>query len=648
MAVVAAFFKHLKIDAIVYYSDSMNVLYWLRSEHRMWAVFVACRIKEINALSSFTSWKYVSTDLNPADIATRGMKPSELMESQLWWHGPEFLCTGRADPDMDVSSPTTACLQEKKKVVQVVVQVKSGVGTVLKCEDFSSMHRLLSRTVLYLRFIYWFAKKFSKNPGDRFDFSLPDLYGQARRLWVKFVQAEHYSVEIGFCQNNPATLPSGMKVPTSLLKQLDLRLDPQGILCVGTRLQNAVIPDSVKYPVLLPKESHFAKLVITDTHTRLCHAGVRQVLSSVRGLYWIPQARRTIGKIVRSCVNCRKITAGFYPVPDPPPLPDFRVAKVSAFEHIGVDHCGPFYVMEGRAKPKKCYVLIFTCAVSRGVHLELVWDMSVEHFMIGFRNLVSRRGLPEFILSDNSQTFKCASKELTTILNHPKFEKYMNGRHLKWQRYLEYSPWWGGWIERLNHTFKSAIRKVLGGSTVSFTELSSLLFELEAIMNSRPITYVYDDVNEGQAITPSLLICGKVLTQLPANMFNFKFGKKDPMTCKERLMYLEKLKTYFWTRWTREYLTELSERHASLRKGVPVREPKVGDVVLIKDGGDTVKIPRHKWQLGRIITVYEGRDGKVRSVDVRLSQLIDDKPFVLRHKSPRHLVPLEMDESETV
>ena len=82
---------------------------------------------------------------------------------------------------------------------------------------------------------------------------------------------------------------------------------------------------------------------------------------------------------------------------------------------------------------------------------------------------------------------------------------------------------------------------MLGRSTVSLTELSSLLFELEAIMNSRPITYVYD------AITPSLLICGKVLTQLPANMFNFKFGKKDPMTCKERLMYLEKLKTYFWT-----------------------------------------------------------------------------------------------------
>ena len=646
MAVVAAFLKHLKIDAIVYYSDSMNVLYWLRSEHRMWAVFVACRIKEINALSSFTSWKYVPTDQNPADIATRGLKPSELKESQLWWHGPEFLRTGRVDPEIDASSPTTECLQEKKKVVQVVVQVQSGVGTVLKCEDFSSLNKLLSRTVLYLRFVYWVAKKFSKDPGERFDFSIQELYGQARRLWVKFVQAEYYSVEIGFCKNNPATRPSGMRVPSSLLKQLDLRLDQQGILRVGTRLQNAVIPDSVKYPVLLPKESHLSKLLITETHLRLCHAGVRQVLSSVRGLYWIPQARRTIAKIVRACVNCRKVTAGCYPTPDPPPLPDFRVAKVSAFDHIGVDHCGPFYVKEGRGKPQKAYVLIFTCAVSRGVHLELVRNMSVEYFMIGFRNFVSRRGLPEFILSDNSQTFKCASKELTAILNDPQCQKYLNRRNIRWQRYLEYSPWWGGWIENLNGVFKSAIHKVLGGSTVSFTELSTLLFECEAIMNSRPISYVYDDVNEGQAITPSILICGKDLTQLPPNMFDFKFGRKKPLTCKERLKYLEKLKTYFWTRWSREYLTELSARHAATRKGVPVREPKVGDVVLVKEGGETVKIPRHKWPLGKIVTLYEGRDGKVRSVDVKLAQPKYGKPNVLRHKSPRHLVPLECEESD--
>ena len=102
------------------------------------------------------------------------------------------------------------------------------------------------------------------------------------------------------------------------------------------------------------------------------------------------------------------------------------------------------------------------------------------------------------------------------------------------------------------------------------------------------------------------------------------------------------MKTYFWTRWTREYLTELTEKHRTGHKG-PVREPKINDIVLVKEGGDTVKVPRHKWIMGKVIQLYEGRDGKVRSVDVRLVQPEEKTPNVIRHKSPRHLVPLECD-----
>ena len=645
MAAVVAYLKHLKIDSIVYYTDSMNVLYWIRTEHRMWAVFVACRIKEINSLSNFADWKYVRTDLNPADLATRGLKPSELLDNKLWFNGPDFVVSGRSDPEVDSSRPTAACLGESKKAVLVVGSVPTGMSTFIKCEDFSSVHKLLSRTVLLLKFVFWLAQKYLKDSGDKFKFSTPELYGQARQLWIKSVQLETYSTEIRFCKNNPVKVPVGMKVPGSLLRQLDLFLDSQGILRTRTRLRDAVVSDSVKYPVLLPKDHHFTGLLIKDTHLRLYHAGVRQVMSSLRGIYWIPHCRRTVAKFVRSCVKCRRVTAGFYPVPDPPPLPDFRVAKVDAFDHIGVDHCGPLYVKEGK-KELKCYVLIITCAVTRAVHLELVADMSVQEFMLGFRKFVGRRGLPSFILSDNSLTFKCASSELTSILNDPKFQKYLNGRNIRWQRYLEYSPWWGGWIEKLNNVFKSALHKVIGGACISFRELSTLLTEVEAIINSRPISYVYDSADEGQAITPSILLCGKDLTQLPPNMFDYKFERKLPQTCKLRLKYLEKIKTYFWTRWTREYLAELTVMHATTRKGREVRMPKVNDIVLVKEGGDTVKVPRHLWRVGRILSVHEGRDGKVRSVDVSLAQQEEGKPALLRHKSPRHLVPLECDEAD--
>ena len=106
------------------------------------------------------------------------------------------------------------------------------------------------------------------------------------------------------------------------------------------------------------------------------------------------------------------------------------------------------------------------------------------------------------------------------------------------------------------------------------------------------------------------------------------------------------MKNYFWTRYTKEYLTELTEKHVAARKGKEVRQPKVGDIVLVKEGGPTVQIPRWKWRLGRIIVVHPGRDDTVRSVDVRISVEKGEEPCILRHKSPRQLVPLECDPHE--
>ena len=128
-------------------------------------------------------------------------------------------------------------------------------------------------------------------------------------------------------------------------------------------------------------------------------------------------------------------------------------------------------------------------------------------------------------------------------------------------------------------------------------------------------------------------------------MFDFRFGRKLPMTCKERMKHLEKLKTYFRTRFTREYLAELSEKHFSSRTGRAVRQPKLGDIVLVNDRGTSkIPIPRTRWNLGRIVALHPGRDGTVRSVDVHMIVNKGEDPCVLQHKSPRQLVPLEVDE----
>ena len=202
---LVALLKHLKFDDIVVYTDSMNSLHWICTEHLLWSVVVACQIREINSHSNFIDWNYV--------------------------HGPDFLIERQTLSEVHSSHSPTASLQER-----------TGVGTVFKWGDFSLIHGLLIRTVLYLRFVYCMVKEFSKDLGDRFDFSCPELHTPARLLWLKDVQVEHYSVEAKFCQS--MSILVGMKVPLSFMKHLDLSLVQYGVWCVRTRLKHTSITET--------------------------------------------------------------------------------------------------------------------------------------------------------------------------------------------------------------------------------------------------------------------------------------------------------------------------------------------------------------------------------------------------------------------
>ena len=83
----------LKIPSsnVTYWVDSLNVGFWIRGQSREYKPFVAHRIGEIHDKSNPDQWRYVPTDLNRADLGTRGMTARELTESSKWWNGPDFL-----------------------------------------------------------------------------------------------------------------------------------------------------------------------------------------------------------------------------------------------------------------------------------------------------------------------------------------------------------------------------------------------------------------------------------------------------------------------------------------------------------------------------------------------------------------------------
>ncbi len=138
-------------------------------------------------------------------------------------------------------------------------------------------------------------------------------------------------------------------------------------------------------------------------------AGVSHTLSAIRREFWIPQGRATVRKVLLNCRRCRRHQGGSYRMPQMPPYPASRIEESSTFTYTGLDYLGPLYVKgNNESATQKVWVCLFTCLAVRAVHLEIIYDISVEQFLLCHRRFISRCGKPKEIISDNASQFKLA------------------------------------------------------------------------------------------------------------------------------------------------------------------------------------------------------------------------------------------------
>ena len=184
---------------------------------------------------------------------------------------------------------------------------------------------------------------------------------------------------------------------------------------------------------------------------------------------------------------------------------------------------------------------------------------------------------------------------------------------------------------------KSCLKKTLGRQKLSFDELTTILVEVEAVLNSRPLTYLYsDDVEE--PLTPSHLVIGRRLLTLPVGSLqidDWDFG--DHLTATKRSRYLADRIQHFRRRWQREYLVELREFHRPKGKNVTLPPVRINDVVILHDQGTS---KRAFWKLARITDLIRGRYGKVRGARV----LVAGKKTLIE-RPLQELFPLEVHAS---
>ncbi|KRX33458.1 hypothetical protein T05_6458, partial [Trichinella murrelli] len=247
-------------------------------------------------------------------------------------------------------------------------------------------------------------------------------------------------------------------------------IDEFGVIRVGGRLQQSNLLYQHKHPVILPNKHNITDLIIQGEHKHQWHAGVEQTLAALRKIL-DTESESGVKSVLRRCVVCRKENARCLNQ-IMAPLPKNRLVETHAFDNVRIDFAGLLYVKEGRTI-SKIYICLFTCMATRAIHLEPTSDMTAQNFLAAFRRFISRRGKPSVVHSDNFRTFKLADKYIQDL-----------------------GPWCGGYWERLVKSVKTALRKVLAKAQVSREELVTILCEIEAPINVRPLTTISDDSSD--------------------------------------------------------------------------------------------------------------------------------------------------------
>ncbi|XP_072403251.1 uncharacterized protein [Diabrotica undecimpunctata] len=596
-------------ERVTLWTDSTIVLGWLKTEPHRLKTFTSNRVAEVQTLTSSCDWRHVSSKDNPADLVSRGISPYELEVSNLWWSGPSWLNKSECDWPQEVKCPEN--LPELKCASNAFLI--RALEPVVDISRFSSLSKLIRTVAFVLRFISMISNKDSRRTNGPLN---TEELRKAHKLLLKMSQRESYTVEI----NN---LLNRQEINTkSKILNLNPFIDQEGLLRVGGRLTNSDYSYDKKHPIIVSAHNPLTKLIFKSEHLKLMHAGPQLLLSSLRQSIW-PVSGRNLAKLtVRQCVTCFRFNAKN----TNPIMGNLLKTRFDAgypFKVCGVDYGGPFIIKNryGRgSKTSKCYMALFVCFAVKAVHIELVSDLSTDTFLLALKRFISRRGKPQQIYSDNGTNFVGANHELQAlskflISNQNKILELCSSENINWHFIPAHSPHFGGLWEAGIKSSKNHLKRVVGNNILTFEELSTVFAQIEAILNSRPLSLLSSDPNDENPLTPAHFLIGKPLIATPEpDITDLPTGRLS------RFQLLEQMRQNFWRRWSKEYISELQQR---VKWKKTQRTLSQGSMVLVKEDN----INPLKWRLGRVLELHPGKDGICRVASIRTATGVIRRAF---------------------
>ncbi|XP_063992892.1 uncharacterized protein LOC135170764 [Diachasmimorpha longicaudata] len=363
-------------------------------------------------------------------------------------------------------------------------------------------------------------------------------------------------------------------------------LDENQTIRLGGRLKRSNLQPEARNPSILPRQSRLTSLVIEEAHRKTLHGGVQATLAHIRHKYWIIGGRHPVKSHIRKCVICARHRAirGQQLMGQLPPR---RITSARPFKHVGVDYAGPMKISRWRgagARQYHGYIAVFMCLATSAIHLELLTDLTSQAFIETYKRFTERRGICATLSSDNAKTFMGANNELGRLLDESRKEIH----HI---------------INELasNGTKWTFIHRNL---VLTYEELNTLIIQIEAQLNSRPLCALSDDLDDYRALTPGHFIIGEPINAFPEpSLIN---QKMEGLT---RWKMIARIAQQFWDRWSRECMHQYQTIYKWKRSTDDI---KVGTLVIIIDE----RYPPTKWPLGRVSRVHQSDDNLTSVVDI--------------------------------
>ncbi|XP_070196629.1 uncharacterized protein [Littorina saxatilis] len=610
---------------VTFYSDSKVVLGYINNEKRRFHTYVSNRVERIRHVSDPTQWKYVTSEMNPADVATRGSDADLSLKQNVWLQGPKELLTDHRHPEPLLSFSLISPEEDREIRPNVrKTEIDDNLSPVhVRFEKFSTWNALLN-TFSRLRHI---CQSF-RVPTDvcqgwhQCSHALDvDNKKNTETFILQTVQNDAFAAEIQ-CLRKGSSLSK-----KSPIISLSPYLDEDGLLRVGGRIheakETAGFPNV--HPVILPKGHHVSTLLVRHYHEEVKHQGRHFTEGALRshGL-WIVGAKRLVASVIQCCFLCRRLR-GKLGQQFMSNLPADRVTPTAPFSHVGVDVFGPWSVETRRTRGgvanSKRWAVVFTCLAIRAVHIEVVEDMSSSSFINALRRFVSLRGPVKEIRSDRGTNFIGAARELglhALLKEDGPVSRHLAKVGVRWRFNPPHASHMGGAWERMI----GVVRKILDSMLLDLRRrplthevLCTLMAEVCAIVNSRPITAISHDPDSPSVLTPSILLTMKgEEEQIPLEMSNLNLKEMY----KSQWKHVQVLSNIFWNRWKAEYLQSLQERQKWQHVETNFKE---GDIVLLCDSGSH----RNNWPVGLIVRAFRSNsDSLVRSAEVRIIK--DNQP----------------------